>query len=413
MGLRIYTGYPGISTMAVSPAVDDRLENEILDIIAEEVGVSRDELCDDTEFAYLGIDDLLSKSIISRITKALNLQLPQTTFQEYPNVESLRVNFHKVANSLAEPTVSVPVARRVEFTTKPAGPLSVLLQGKPSSARKTIFLLPDGSGSGMAYIRVPTISPDVCLIGINSPFLNAAEQYTCRLEDLAPIWVKEIRQRQPFGPYVLGGWSAGGYYSFEVAKQLIREGETVEKLILIDSPCRLVFEELPMEVIRYLSSNDLMGNWGSKRTPDWLIKHFQSSIDTIASYMPTQMDSGNLPEVFIIWASEGVLQNADATATSLDLTVKITRFMIEERTDFGPHGWERLFPGATLSIAKMPGNHFTIVHPPDVSSPHSATLIISSYLENIDIFYHSAFHLVNFSGTLFVMIHLNERVTGG
>lgn len=64
------------------------------------------------------------------------------------------------------------------------------------------------------------------------------------------------------------------YNSFEIAKYLVCRGERVEKLVLIDSPCRLVYEELPMEIVHYLSKNNLMGNWGTKQPPAWIMNHF-------------------------------------------------------------------------------------------------------------------------------------------
>jgi len=313
----------------------------------------------------------------------LKLDLPQAALKEHPNIEDLQNYIQTVTSQKTKTPPSRPTKPKVAFAAdtrppiKPAGPLSTLLQGNPTSAKKTIFLLPDGSGSGMSYARFPRISPDVCLIGMNSPFLQAAEAFTSTIEDLAPIWVQEIRQRQPRGPYVLGGWSAGGYYSFEVAKQLQWEGETVEKLILIDSPCRLRFEPLPMEVIHYLSAKGLLGNWSSKKTPDWFVNHFQSTIDALAKYMPTTMrGNGKLPEVYIIWAEEGALPNIDAVDTGLDLSVDITRFMLEDKKDFGLHGWDKRFPGATVAITKVPGNHFTMVHPPNVSH-HCASIVPS------------------------------------
>jgi thioesterase domain-containing protein len=346
------------------------LSDKALDIIAEETGVSRDELEPDLEFTELGVNGPLAKSIIARILQDTNVNLPTTSFVEYPTVASLDGYLQTLSRSKViakEPT------KRTHFlddVVSAGPPLSIILQGKPALSKKTIFLLPDGSGSGMAYMTIPTIGANVCLIGMNSPFLQSSpSEGTFVIEDTARRWAEEIKIRQPVGPYILGGWSAGGYYSFEVAKNLMREGHSVEKLILIDSPCRLVFEALPMEVVQYLSSNNLMGNWGSKKTPEWLVKHFDLSIRAIEEYTPTPMFSTNhnLPEICILWAEDGVLPvGNDAAKTGLDLDVKVTRFLVQSRDGFGPHGWDRLFPGAKISIATMPGNHFTIVHPPNV-----------------------------------------------
>ncbi|KAF4632815.1 hypothetical protein G7Y89_g5308 [Cudoniella acicularis] len=334
----------------------------IFGIIAQEVGVTRDELEGETEFADLGVDNLLAKSILAQILDETKVRLPATTFDDHPTASSLHSYLQE---SVKHSTADTP--KKIASTGSPASanPLSIILQGKPLSSNKKIFLLPDGSGSGMAYLRLPIIDPSVCLIGMNSPFVQSSGGESFTVEGIAEGWVKEIRLRQPEGPYILGGWSAGGYYAFEVAKILVRAGQKVEKLILIDSPCRLVFEELPMEVVHYLSTNNLMGNWGSKKPPSWLVEHFEMSIRAISEYTPTPMDPEGLPEVFIIWAEDGVLKNVDPISTGLDFNVKVTRFLIQERDGVKPHGWERLFPGAKLSIATMPGNHFTIVYPPE------------------------------------------------
>jgi thioesterase domain-containing protein len=351
------------------------LSDKALDIIAEETGVARDELEPDLEFIELGVNGPLSKSIISRILQETNVNLPTACFVEYPTIASLDGYLQTISRT---EVVAKELTKRTHATNDQnasSPPLSIVLQGKPASSNKIIFLLPDGSGSGMAYMSIPPIGSNVCLIGMNSPYLQSSpSEGTFVIEDTARMWADEIKTRQPAGPYILGGWSAGGYYSFEVAKHLMSEGHSLEKLILIDSPCRLVFEALPMEVVQYLSSNNLMGNWGAKKTPEWLVKHFDLSIRAISKYTPTPMFSTNYdpPEICILWAEDGVLPAGnDGAKTGLDLDVKVTRFLVQSRDEFGPHGWDKLFPGAKLSIATMPGNHFSIVHPPNVS-PHSS-----------------------------------------
>ena len=339
----------------------------IFNIIAKEVGISRDELNGETQFADLGVDDILAKSTVSKIAENIGLRLPDTIFNDYSTVDSLRSHLQVSLNPSVETT---NCAKPSSSSPAPANPLSFVLQGKVTSAKTIIFLLPDGSGSETAYLRLPAIDPSVCLIGMNSPLLNAGRETKFSVEGIAAVWAKEIRQRQPEGPYFLGGWSAGGYYSFEVAKYLVRIGERVAKLVLIDSPCRLGYEELPMEVVHYLAKNKLMGNWGSKQPPSWLMNHFSISIRAISEYIPTPMEPPGLPDVFIIWAKDGVLKNADPVGTGLDLNVKVTRMLLRRPEGDGPLGWDRLFPGAKLALAKMPGNHFTIVHPPDVSCPY-------------------------------------------
>ncbi|KAF2878223.1 polyketide synthase [Massariosphaeria phaeospora] len=339
--------------------------DKIFDILAEEIGVERDELVGDCEFADLGVDNLLAKSIISRIEKLVEFTLVATIFDNYPTAADLQSHLYQ---TLKLPGLGSPNSVPPHPVSARPGPLSFVLQGKPQACLKTLFLLPDGSGSGMAYARLPQIDPEICLIALNSPYLRAPTTTNFTVDGIAALWATEIQSRQPHGPYFLGGWSAGGYYSFEVTKYLQRKGEKVEKLVLIDSPCRLVYEALPIEVVHFLSARNLMGNWGSKSPPAWMVDHFDISIRAIENYMPTPLQGVHMPDVCIIWAEEGVLKRGDGRSTGLDMNVKITQMLVERPQNKGALGWDRLFSGATVKVARMPGNHFTIVYPPNCVS---------------------------------------------
>ena len=55
------------------------------------------------------------------------------------------------------------------------------------------------------------------------------------LAALAADYVQAIRRVRPHGPYRLGGWSLGGIIAFEMARHLLRQGESVQGVYLIDS----------------------------------------------------------------------------------------------------------------------------------------------------------------------------------
>jgi len=68
--------------------------------------------------------------------------------------------------------------------------------------------------------------------------LGGAEPHT-RLEDAARDYLAEIRQVQPHGPYLIGGFSGGGLTALEMAQQLRAAGEEVALLTLLDTPLPL------------------------------------------------------------------------------------------------------------------------------------------------------------------------------
>jgi thioesterase domain-containing protein len=55
-------------------------------------------------------------------------------------------------------------------------------------------------------------------------------------EEMARDYLKEIRTVQPGGPYLLGGFSGGGIAAYEIARQLLAEGEEVSHLVMLDTP---------------------------------------------------------------------------------------------------------------------------------------------------------------------------------
>lgn len=54
--------------------------------------------------------------------------------------------------------------------------------------------------------------------------------------ELAAGYLREVRARQPDGPYTLGGYSAGGAVALEMGRHLEACGETVDSVLLIDPP---------------------------------------------------------------------------------------------------------------------------------------------------------------------------------
>jgi pimeloyl-ACP methyl ester carboxylesterase len=391
----------------------EQLCDTVLQIIAAELEVEPQELYDDhTEFAELGLDRNLASISVGKIKQKAGIQLPGGVFNDYPDVglfkrHLLQVTRRPAAPAVSEATAPPPNPSRTTNGNKngPSAPLSVLIRGNRTASTNTnLFLLPDGSGSAMGYARIPPLSQNHNLWALNSPFLGRGRSIDgFTIQGLASIWTEEILSIQPpgQGPYALGGWSAGGYYAFEVAKQLRARGLVVDKLVLIDSPSRTRFEAMPLAVVEHLSKHNLMGQGGqSKPAPAWLVDHFAATLKAVEAYVPSAIgpvprpnaayttnsgDGGvtSPPEVFIIWAEDALLSLEEARGTGLDLNVRVSRFLLESRheEDYGSGGWELLFPlGTRMSVATMPGHHFNIVHPPNVSILQDAWPVLIEFM---------------------------------
>jgi thioesterase domain-containing protein len=80
----------------------------------------------------------------------------------------------------------------------------------------------------------PTLArciPDKRVYGID---LELEGQTKATMEDLALVVVKKMREIQPEGPYILGGYSAKSVVAYEAARQLLLHDQEVALLLLFD-----------------------------------------------------------------------------------------------------------------------------------------------------------------------------------
>ncbi len=78
-------------------------------------------------------------------------------------------------------------------------------------------------------------------LGSDQPFYalppyHMRDERIVSMREMAAHHVTALRRERPHGPYLVGGYCIGAAVAIEVARQLVREGETVEHLLLVDPP---------------------------------------------------------------------------------------------------------------------------------------------------------------------------------
>ena len=71
------------------------------------------------------------------------------------------------------------------------------------------------------------LAPEIPLYGLQSQGLNGDNPPLQSIEQMAELYIQEIRSVQPHGPYYLGGYCLGGTVAYEMAQRLTSEGEQV------------------------------------------------------------------------------------------------------------------------------------------------------------------------------------------
>jgi acyl carrier protein/surfactin synthase thioesterase subunit len=369
------------------------LISTIRNIIAEQMDILVAEITDSTDLPSLGLDSLMSLSILGSLREDTGLDWPSDLFITNPTIENIEQYIKRDAKSsgldVHEPSPTAVNTDNVQ-TIDPANyprAKAFLLQGHRARAKQTLFLFPDGSGSASSYAKIPPIAQDLVVYGFNCPFMTTPEQFTIGINGVAALYLAELRRLQPTGPYLLGGWSAGGVIAYEVMQQLLLSGERVERLVLLDAPCPLDIVRLPPRLHHFFGDIGLLGDLAGEpssavqkaRIPEWLLPHFEACINALVTYKPRPIvDMAHPPKVHAIWARYGVCRFPHDPRPDFPIDdPPHLKWLLENRTDFGTNGWDKLIPGE-IRTEVLDGNHFTIMNDDLVSLPYCLVSSFSS-----------------------------------
>jgi amino acid adenylation domain-containing protein len=208
--------YPKDMRLAAFRAPSNDYERQLIEIWQDVLKISKVGIDDD--FFDLGGDSLQTFVLFAEIEAQLGCSLPPTTIIHAPTIAQL-----------------------AEFIRAPTGIAAAqsLVELRASGTGLPLFLVHDRSGFAMCYRHlVSDLKSDRPVYGLQSLPLNGKHRIPRTIRSMAADCVTEIRRAQPQGPYFLAGYSFGGRVSFEIAQQLVREGERVSFLGLVDTSFR-------------------------------------------------------------------------------------------------------------------------------------------------------------------------------
>ncbi len=217
----------------------------------------------DDNFFDLGGDSLAAATIFDRMEQRFGVRLP---LAELVTAGTIRMLATRVKNAelTSESEVVVPVR-----TTGDKAPL-FLVHGLPGTV---LF----------ANLLATQLEPGTPVYGIQAPRQPSRDwggrtEFT--IENMAEEYVAEVRKVRPTGPFLLGGWCAGGVVALEMAQQLIANNEEVAALIIIDPP---------------VVDNVTVFYDGRKLDPDSLLQTLSSRCDESVGATSATNDAGVQP----------------------------------------------------------------------------------------------------------------------
>jgi len=118
---------------------------------------------------------------------------------------------------------------------------------QPRGNRTPLFAAPGHNGDVFCFRALAQhVGDDQPLYGLQPPGVDGHGQPLERVEDLAAYFAAQIRAFRPEGPYILAGYCAGGMIAFELGRQLLQAGATVEFVALFGAPYTARYRRLPM-----------------------------------------------------------------------------------------------------------------------------------------------------------------------
>jgi 3-oxoacyl-(acyl-carrier-protein) synthase/thioesterase domain-containing protein/acyl carrier protein len=213
---------------ASAPLQGDALERAIA-VVTSHLGADIDA---GQDLLDLGVDSMMLVEIITSLREEFGVALP------FSEIEGLRT-----ARDLAERIGQLSAPAEAAVIPHPAsGPDAscaprfrrVLNKVRAGDTERNVFLIHPSGGTTFCYAELARhLQGDHTIYSIGFPFEAAGELRSIR--DMARAYVGLVRDAQPSGPYVLGGYSMGGNVAFEMALMLEAAGETVERVIMFDS----------------------------------------------------------------------------------------------------------------------------------------------------------------------------------
>src|SRR5271157_2379043 len=142
----------------------------------------------------LGGDSSLAVQLFARIEKIFHVKLPLATLFEAPTIEEMARILRQQETAAAEPEGWSPLVTIQAGGTRPA------------------FFCIHGAGGNVLIYRdlAKHLGPEQPFYGLQAQGLDGKSAPLKTIEDMAALYVKEIRKVQAHGPYFIGGYCMGG-----------------------------------------------------------------------------------------------------------------------------------------------------------------------------------------------------------
>jgi amino acid adenylation domain-containing protein len=346
---------PDASRLPQTPLMGprDAVELSVLQLWEEILGRQGFGILDN--FFDLGGHSLKAIRMLGRIQQTFGITLSVSALTQTPTVEA----------------VAAAIRAQTPAST------SSLVAIQPLGIRPPIYFVHAAGGSVMCYHELARhMSPEQPVFGLQAQGIEAGTHAAPDLPAMARHYIDEIRAVQPQGPYRLAGWSMGGNIVYEMANQLMLQGEGVALLGFLDSSTNVFDDPTPLRdnaaVLAEMFGNEFDVTADMLRTlpQDNLIETAVSMAES-HQWLPPGFTVDQAHRILHVYrSSETSIKQHKPQPLTCEAVLYRTHEKIEGEEDNDPEdrGWGTLIGGG-LTIHPVPGNHINMV-----MAPHSQVL---------------------------------------
>ncbi|MEU5345295.1 beta-ketoacyl synthase N-terminal-like domain-containing protein [Streptomyces sp. NPDC020766] len=210
------------------PASAPQLAEQVREVITRMLDAP--ELGPDDDFYDRGLDSMRAVEIVTLLRDTTGLPL---SFEEFDGLRTLSAVVEHMSG-LSGPADGASSPVRAAPAAGTAAHRHLLSKIREGSAPGHVFMVPPAGGTIAAYIDLSRrMSDERTLWALTHPSGQPGQHRSIR--DLARLYTGLVREVQPHGPYLLAGYSFGGSVALEMAAELERDGEDVERVVMLDS----------------------------------------------------------------------------------------------------------------------------------------------------------------------------------
>lgn len=176
---------------------------------------------------HIAVSDEQFRGYIARLMSVLEKDYPDdTSISGWRELFEFNIKHKNDEEKSADKTKTVEIKKYI--------PSDICVYSE-NNGPKVVFVHTGNTGSS-AYYRLADRIGDKVSFSVIEPYnLYHPDSAVYGIRNIAENYIKILKEYQPEGPYILGGWCYGGVVAHEMACQLTQAGEEVKRLFMLDS----------------------------------------------------------------------------------------------------------------------------------------------------------------------------------